>query len=250
MDEFDSLRKIRVNKHKSLEKMGIDPFPAKSSRTHTTKEANKSFNSLFKQSKIITLAGRLISKREHGGLVFSEIKDDSGSLQVLFKKDELYKKWWALLLDQIDVGDFLQVTGKMFLTKRKEKTLAVEKFDILAKALRPLPEKWYGLTDHETRFRQRYLDILMNQEVKDRFVIAHKLIQAIRSFLIDEGFIEVNTPALQSLPGGAIANPFKTHYDAMDTDVYLRIAPELYLKRLIIGGYEKVFEFEIGRAHV
>jgi len=243
MDDLNSLRQVRVDKLNDLIKLGINPYPAKSNRTHTTKEAAEGFKALAKSGKKIVLTGRLMSKREHGGLIFSEIKDDSGSLQVLFKKDELSSKLWSILVDKIDIGDFVEVSGKLFLTKRKEQTLAVNKFEILAKALRPLPEKWYGLTDHETRFRQRYLDVLMNSEVKERFITAHKITQAIRGFLVDQGFIEVNTPALQVLPGGAIATPFKTHYDAFDTDVYLRIAPELYLKRLIIGGYEKVFEF-------
>lgn len=243
MNESDSLRQVRIDKLNELWDMGIDPFPAKSKRTHLTKDASKNFISLTKTGKKITLAGRLMSKREHGGLVFAEIVDISGNLQLLFRKDELSKKLWSILINQIDIGDFMQVSGSMFLTKRKERTLMVKKFVILTKTLRSLPEKWHGLTDHETRFRQRYLDILINPEIRDRFIINHKLTQAIRKFLIDRDFIEVDTPALQPLPGGALATPFKTRYDALDINVYLRIAPELYLKRLIIGGYEKVFEF-------
>jgi len=243
MNEINSLRQVRVNKLKSLIKMGINPFPSISNRTHLTDQAKTDFTSLFKSKKKITLAGRLMSKREHGKLVFSEILDASGSFQILFKQDKLSTGDWNILLDKIDIGDYLQVSGVLFLTKRGEKTLLAKKFIILAKSLRPLPEKWYGLVDHETRFRQRYLDLLMNPQIKERFIIRHQLTQAIRKFLIDQGFIEVDTPALQSLPGGALANPFKTHYDALDTEVYLRIAPELYLKRLIIGGFEKVFEF-------
>ena len=240
---MDNLYKIRVDKLDALMDMGIDPFPSQTHRSHLTGEANKGFTALVKSKKKITLAGRIMSKREHGGLVFSELKDVSGNFQLLFKKNTLDKKSWDILLELIDIGDFIEATGILFLTKRKEKTLLVKKFTVLAKSLRPLPEKWYGLTDHETRFRQRYLDILMNPEVKERFVLSHRLTQAIRDFLIDQGFIEVETPALQPLPGGALATPFKTHYDALDIDVYLRIAPELYLKRLIISGFEKVFEF-------
>ncbi len=243
MDEINNLRQVRINKLKDLIKMGIDPFPSISNRTHLTNQARKDFNSLSKSKKKITLAGRLMSKREHGKLVFSEIFDASGSFQILFKQNELSAKDWNILLDKIDIGDHLQVSGILFLTKKSEKTLLVKKFAILAKSLRPLPEKWHGLIDHETRFRQRYLDLLMNPQIKERFIVRHQLIQAIRKFLIDQGFIEVDTPALQSLPGGALATPFKTHYDALNTEVYLRIAPELYLKRLIIGGFEKVFEF-------
>jgi len=243
MSESDNLRQVRIDKLHELWDMGINPFPAKSKRTYLAKDADKNFSSLVKTNKEVTLAGRLMSKREHGGLVFSEIMDRSGNLQILFKKDELSKKLWSILINQIDIGDFVQVSGNMFLTKRKERTLIVKKLVILTKTLRSLPEKWHGLTDHETRFRQRYLDILMNPEIRDRFIISHKLTQAIRKFLIDRDFIEVDTPALQPLPGGAIATPFKTKYDALNTNVYLRIAPELYLKRLIIGGYERVFEF-------
>jgi len=143
----------------------------------------------------------------------------------------------------LDAGDIIQTKGTAMLTKKGEKTLLVKKFTLLAKSLRPLPEKWHGLTDQEARFRQRYLDILLNLEVKDRFVIKNRLVQSIREFLLREGYIEVDTPALQPLPGGALAAPFKTHYQATNSDVYLRIAPELYLKRLIVGGMERVFEF-------
>lgn len=243
MEELDNLRQVRLDKLTALTKLGINSFPAESQRTHTASQARENFSVLFKGKKKITLAGRLMSKREHGGLIFSEIKDDSGIFQVLFKKDELKDRTWVMLTDLIDIGDLLETSGTLFVTKKNEKTLLVSKFKILAKSLRPLPEKWYGLADHETRFRQRYLDLLMNPEVKERFITRHKLVQAIREFLIKAGFIEVDTPALQPLPGGALATPFKTHYAALDTDIYLRIAPELYLKRLIVGGFEKVFEF-------
>lgn len=243
MNNTDNLREIRIGKLEALWDMGIDPFPSQVHRSHLITEANKGFTALTKSKKRITLAGRLMSKREHGGLVFSELRDVSGNFQLLFKKDTLNSKSWDILLELIDIGDFIEVTGTLFLTKKKERTLLVRKFAVLAKSLRPLPEKWHGLTDHETRFRQRYLDILMNPEVKERFILSHKLTQAIRNFLIDQSFIEVETPALQPLPGGALATPFKTHYDALNIDVYLRIAPELYLKRLIVSGFEKVFEF-------
>ena len=243
MEELDNLRQIRVKKLKALIKQGIDPYPAESVRTHIASQVLGSFSSLSKGKKKITLAGRLMSKREHGGLIFSDIQDESGRIQILFKKDELKNSDWGIIADLIDVGDFIEATGNLFTTKRGEKTLLVSRFKLLTKTLRQLPEQWYGLTEHETRFRQRYLDLLINIEVKERFIISHKITQAIREFLIKDGFIEVETPALQPLPGGAIAAPFKTHYEALDTDVYLRIAPELYLKRLIVGGFEKVFEF-------
>lgn len=243
MDENNNLREVRVGKLDALIDMGINPFPAQSHRTHILAEADKKFSVLSRSKKNVVLAGRLISKREHGGLIFAELKDHSGEFQLLFKKNTLSKELWHIFSDLIDIGDFLQVSGSLFLTRKKEKTLLVKKFVILTKSLRPLPEKWHGLVDHETRFRQRYLDLLMNPDIKKRFVMSHKLTQGIREFLIERDFIEVDTPALQSLPGGALATPFKTHYDALNTNVYLRIAPELYLKRLIISGFEKVFEF-------
>src|SRR5690606_37432814 len=142
-----------------------------------------------------------------------------------------------------DIGDIVQVSGKAMLTQKGEKSLLIDSYQMLSKSLRPLPDKWHGISDQETRYRQRYLDLLMNPEVKRRFMIRHGLVQSIRNFLVSRDFVEVDTPALQPLAGGALATPFKTHYEAMDTDVYLRIAPELYLKRLIVGGFERVFEF-------
>lgn len=243
MSELDELREVRLEKLRTLEKKKINPFPSTSKKTATNQEVDKKFDDWSGKKKKLTLAGRLMSKREHGGLVFGELRDFSGDFQILFKKDVLSQKLWDILIDLIDIGDFIEATGTLFMTQRDEKTLLVDKFTLLTKSLRPLPEKWHGLVDLETRFRQRYLDLLMNPEVKQRFIIRHQLVKEIRNFLIKDGFIEVDTPALQPLPGGALATPFVTHYDAMDTDAYLRIAPELYLKRLIIGGFEKVFEF-------
>ncbi|MFA6398611.1 MAG: lysine--tRNA ligase [Patescibacteria group bacterium] len=243
MSEFDELREVRLAKLRTLVGKKIDPYPAKAHKAITNQEAVNRFDSWSSKQKKITLAGRLMSKREHGGLVFGELRDFSGDFQILFKQDVLPAKNWDLLNELIDIGDFIEAKGTLFLTQKQEKTLLVEKFIILAKSLRPLPEKWHGLVDTETRFRQRYLDLLMNPEVKQRFVLRHQLVQELRNFLVKAGFIEVDTPALQPVPGGAIATPFITHYDALDTDVYLRIAPELYLKRLIVGGFEKVFEF-------
>jgi len=243
MSEFDELREVRLEKLRTLVAKKIDPYPSKAHKAVTNQETTNKFDDWIAKQKKITLAGRLMSKREHGGLVFGELRDFSGDFQILFKQDVLPAKSWNLLNELIDIGDFIEAKGTLFLTQKQEKTLQVEKFVILAKSLRPLPEKWHGLVDTETRFRQRYLDLLMNPEVKERFVLRHQLVQELRNFLVKTGFIEVDTPALQCLPGGALATPFVTHYDALDTDVYLRIAPELYLKRLIVGGFEKVFEF-------
>jgi len=243
MSEFDELREVRLAKLRTLQDKKINPYPAKAHKAVTNQEVAGKFEVWAAKQKKITLAGRLMSKREHGGLIFGELRDFSGDFQVLFKQDVLPAKDWQILTELIDIGDFIEAKGTLFLTQKQERTLQVEKFTILAKSLRPLPEKWHGLADTETRFRQRYLDLLMNSEVKQRFVLRHQLVQEIRNFLVKAGFIEVDTPALQCLPGGALATPFVTHYDALDTDVYLRIAPELYLKRLIVGGFEKVFEF-------
>jgi len=243
MNEFDELREVRLGKLQALSSKKINPFPSKTHKAYTNQEVERKFSDWAEKHKKITLAGRLMSKREHGGLVFGELRDFSGDFQIVFKQDILPAKSWGLLNALIDIGDFIEAKGTLFLTQKQEKTLQVEKFTLLAKSLRPLPEKWHGLVDTETRFRQRYLDLLMNPEVKQRFVLRHQLVQGIRNFLVKAGFIEVDTPALQPLPGGALAAPFVTHYDALDTDVYLRIAPELYLKRLIVGGFEKVFEF-------
>lgn len=241
----ESLQQIisyRLDKLKNLRKKGIDPYPSKSKRTHEVAEFLDKFGTIKKGKKKVTLAGRLMAKREFGGLTFGVLKDGSGEVQILFKKDE-YGPLAYNDLELIDVGDMLQVTGTGMVTKKGENTLLVLSMTMLAKSLRPMPEKWHGLTDQETRFRQRYLDLLLNDEVRDRFIIRHKLVQALREYLLKEDFVEVDTPALQPLPGGALATPFKTHYDVMNTDVYLRIAPELYLKRLVIGGFERVFEF-------
>ena len=243
MSELDELREVRLAKLRTLADKRIDPYPAKARKAITNQVAANKFDDWAAKQKKITLSGRLMSKREHGGLVFGELRDFSGDFQILFKKDVLPAKSWQMLIDLIDIGDFLEVKGTLFMTQKNEKTLLVDKFSLLAKSLRPLPEKWHGLVDIETRYRQRYLDLLMNRDIKDRFIIRHKLVQELRNFLIKQGFLEVDTPALQPLPGGALATPFKTHYDAIDADVYLRIAPELYLKRLVVGGFEKVFEF-------
>jgi lysyl-tRNA synthetase class 2 len=242
MESLDQIIAVRKDKLKRLQDRGVNPYPSTVSRTLPVSDFVERFAALRRSRKSAVLVGRLMAKREFGGLTFGVIRDGYGAVQILFKKDSFGVKAYADL-DLLDVGDIIQVAGSAMLTKKGEKTLLVKKLTLLAKSLRPLPEKWHGLTDQETRFRQRYLDLLFNPEIKERFIIRHKLVQSIREFLLERGFIEVDTPALQPLPGGALARPFKTHYEALDTDVYLSIAPELYLKRLIIGGFEKVFEF-------
>ena len=242
MESLDQIREFRLKKMEELRARGIDPFPAKSERTTTIGYFVDKFEKYIDAGKPQTLVGRLMARRTFGGLTFGVLRDGYGEVQVLLKKDHLGDELYADL-DLIDMGDILQVWGMPMLTQKGERTLMIDGYKMLAKSFRPLPDKWHGITDQETRYRQRYLDLLMNPEVKRRFEIRHHLIQSIRNYLIGQGFWEVDTPAIQPLAGGALATPFKTHYEAIDADAYLRIAPELYLKRLIVGGFERVFEF-------
>jgi len=225
---------------KALRRLGIDPYPSASRRTVSLSEAQEHFGALKKRKNLI-LVGRLMAKREHGGLIFGDLKDEKASIQVMFRENLLGQDFDILALT--DVGDFLEVQGRLVLTKRGEKTLEAKNFRLLSKTLRSLPSRWYGLKEIETRFRKRYLDILLNREVRERFITRHKVIQLLREFLVRDGFLEFDTPVLQPIAGGALATPFKTYYEAEDLEVFLRIAPELYLKRLVIAGFEKVFEF-------
>ncbi|MDO8510133.1 MAG: lysine--tRNA ligase [bacterium] len=243
MASLEDIRKTRLEKLSLLRKSGMDPYPTSSTPSHTLEEANKKFSLLAKKKGGVTLVGRILSLRPHGALIFFNFNDGTGTFQVLFKKDETEQ--FDLFLDVADIGDIVEVKGTLFLTKRKENTIQVKKWRMLAKSLRPLPEKWHGLQDIEERFRRRYLDLLLSGEVKERFHVRSRIITELRAFLDKAGFIEVETPILQHLAGGASALPFKTHHNALDIDLFLRIAPELFLKKLLIGGFKKVYE--IGR---
>ncbi|MGB2761969.1 MAG: lysine--tRNA ligase [Minisyncoccales bacterium] len=245
MSTVEEIRKIRLKKLKAIEKAGFSAYPLETKRTHTCSAAIKDFAKLSRSQKEIIVAGRIRSLREHGGSTFLHIEDGSGAIQVYFKKDRLGEKSYKFFLDNFDIGDFIEARGVLFKTKREEKTLEIGDYKMLAKALLPLPEKWHGLKDIEERYRKRYLDLIFNQEIKDRFILRTRIIKEIRSFLDKKGFLEVETPILQPIYGGAKAKPFKTHLNALDMDLFLRISPELYLKRLLIGGFEKVYE--IGR---
>mgnify|MGYP000126620197 CR=1 FL=1 len=242
MSNLEELRKTRVQKMKNLIKAGINPYPAQVTRTLTNKEALDEFSKISRAGKKITLVGRIRSLREHGGSTFCHIEDGTAQIQVYLKRDRLGKRNYKLFLDNIDIGDFIEVRGVLFKTKKGEKTLEAFRWRILTKALLPLPEEWYGLKDVEERFRKRYLDLILNKEIKEKFRKRSEIIRKIREFLDKNGFLEVETPILQTMAGGAKARPFKTHLNALNMDLYLRIAPELYLKRLLIGGFEKIYE--------
>lgn len=241
---LEDLRNERIKKLELLRKRGVDPYPAVSQKNTAISVILNNFEKLEKSKTSVIIAGRLMSLREHGGIVFCDLYDESGKIQILLKKENLTDSH-DFFLSVADTGDFIECSGTCFKTKRGEMTLEVFLWTMLAKSLRPLPEKWHGLQDVEERYRKRYLDMVMNSDVKSFFVKKAQFWKSARQFLQEEGFLEVETPVLEANPGGADAEPFLTHMNALDIDLYLRIAPELSLKRLIVGGFEKVFE--IGR---
>jgi len=239
MPREEELKKAREQKLKLLRDEGINPYPSFSKRTHKILEVLEKFSS-FKSRKV-SITGRITGIRSHGKIGFVDVRDESGKIQTYFSKSIL-KKQFEVFSKKIDLGDFIEVSGKPFLTKKGEKTIQVSSFKVLTKTLRPLPETFYGFKDIEERHRKRYLDLLTNEEVSKIFKKRDEVITAIRQFLKNNGFTEVETPVLQPLYGGALAHPFTTFHNVLNQKLYLRIAPELYLKRLIIGGFERIFE--------
>ena len=247
MEPLATLRKIRLEKLEKIEKAGINPYPSKFDRTHTIVQARK-----LPLGMEVKIAGRITGQRTHGGATFFDLLDASGKIQLFFSKEILGPKIYPggtsfayNLISNLDIGDFLGISGKLFKTQAGELTVEVSEFIILAKSLRPLPSEWHGLKDVETRLRKRYLDLIFNPELKVIFAKKSLFWTNVRKYLEDQGFLEVETPALEQIPGGADARPFLTHHQAQDIDLYLRISLELHLKRLIVAGYEKIFE--IGR---
>lgn len=248
MSSLDEIRSLRIKKLELLKEKGINPYPASSSRELSLAQVLESFENLKKSKENKWVSGRIMSIRGQGAIVFITLNDGTASFQGLLKKDILGEEKLNFWSEVVDIGDFVELRGSFFITARGEKTIEAHDWHMLSKSLRPLPEKWHGLVDIEERFRKRYLDILMNPEIKEIFIKRTKFWDATRNFLKKENFLEVETPTIEVTTGGAEARPFKTHHNDFDIDVYMRISVgELWQKRLLAAGFERVFE--IGRVY-
>jgi len=241
-------REERLKKLEELKKLNINTYPSRAERTKTIGIVLADFSELEKNKEKIILAGRLRALRDFGNLTFAKLQDASGEMQLAFSKKDLVPEAYKNFIKLMDVGDFIEATGICFLTHKGEKSLMISDWKVLTKAILPLPEKWHGLENEDEKLRKRYLDLLINPELRDLFIKKAKFWQTVRSFMVAKGFLEVETPTLETTTGGAEAEPFRTHHNDFDLDVYLRISVgELWQKRLMAGGFEKTFE--IGRAY-
>ena len=239
IEDLNILMQQRREKLAELEKNNIEAYGQKYDFTHYAAEIVERFEEL--EGEPASLSGRIMSMRTHGKASFADIMDMSGRIQLYVKIDEVGEEAYELF-SSLDIGDIIGVSGSVFRTRRGQISINVKEFTLLSKSLRPLPEKWHGLKDKETRYRQRYVDLIVNPEVRKTFELRSKIIREIRRYLDEKGFLEVETPMMHPIPGGTSARPFITHHNTLDIDLYMRIAPELYLKRLIVGGFEKVYE--------
>jgi lysyl-tRNA synthetase, class II len=242
-------RALRLKKLDELRAQGIEPYPVRFDRDATARELHAKYDDALdageETTDVVRIAGRLLLIRRQGKLTFATMRDGTGSVQLFVSKKELTDDAAFERFDELDLGDWVGVEGTVMKTKKGELSVKVSSFVLLSKALRPLPDKWHGLADVDTRYRQRYVDLIANDEARRVFDIRFAVVTALREYLMARGYVEVETPVLHTIPGGAAARPFETHHNALDMDLYLRIALELHLKRLVVGGIEKVFE--IGR---